>query len=515
MARFFYCLFFFLLFSTHVSAQDSPEEKADALFTKGDFKNALPLYKKLFAFEPDNVEYNYRLALCYINSHTIKNDAVPHLEYISRKRSKDADIWFYLALAYQYTNRFDEAIVAYEKCRSSGSGKNSSKIDRQIENCYNGKELMKYPLNVTFQNLGKSVNSEYPDYYPLVPADESFMLFTSRRPQAPGSFTEMDGYYSSDILIAHPKDGQWINAKEISGFINTGFDEQAVDLTANGKFMVVYIDRLDSGTGNIYLSENGKMGFQKLIKFGKDINEGFETSGSMITTDDMIVFASERNGGFGGRDIYTIRRLPNGQWAVPRNLGSNINTKYNEEFPHLSADGKTLYFASEGHSSIGGFDIFKTEWDESTNAWKAPQNLGFPLNNSYDNMNITYAGDTSQAYISTVREDGFGDLDIYKVKFNEIKNRYCIITGYVSTNDTLGPYIKKTIIASQANVKEPFKFIPIKKNGKYIMALLPGTYNITVKAEGHKDVSFPLVIYDVPFQPEMLKDFKLEPSTGN
>ncbi len=120
------------------------------------------------------------MAYCYLNTYTNREDAVSHLEYISQKKSKDPEIWFNLGLAYQYGNRFDEAIAAYEKAKTFGY-KNNGSVERQIETCYNGKELLKYPLKITFENLGRSINTKYPDYFPLVPADESFMLFTSRR----------------------------------------------------------------------------------------------------------------------------------------------------------------------------------------------------------------------------------------------------------------------------------------------------------------------------------------------
>ena len=511
--NYFLCLIAVFFSSLNIFSQDIIEEVGNTLYSKKNYTEALPIYKKLFQQEPDNVDYNYRLATCYLNTFTNRADAISHLEYISGKRSKDPEIWYYLGLAYQYGNRFDEAIAAYEKAKSLGLSKLLANAERQIETCNNGKELIKYPLNVSFQNLGKSVNTKYPDYLPLIPCDESFMVFTSRRKENVGSLQEVDGYYSSDIYMSVPKNGEWINTKGILGQINTAYDEKAVDLTGNGKFMMVYLDRIDS-LGNIYSSENTKTGFQRLKKLFGDINSGFESGGSFSQDDDFIVYASNRNGGMGGSDLYSTRKLPNGQWAVSQNLGPNVNTKYDEDFPHLSKDGKILFFASQGHSSMGGYDIFKSAWDEEKKCWTAPQNIGYPINNSYDNMNISFPIDSSQAYLSTVRDDGFGDLDIYKVKFKDKSERYCIITGAVTTHDpSVDQNLKITINASEANSKETLKYQPIKKSGKYVMALTPGNYTIKIIADGFQEISYTLTINDVPFQSEMTNDFILTRST--
>lgn len=112
------------------------------------------------------------------------------------------------------------------------------------------------------------------------------------------------------------------------------------------------------------------------------------------------------------------RKLPTGQWGVPINIGAEINTKFNEDFPVFSSDGETIYFCSQGHNSMGGFDIFKSSWNNETQEWMSPVNLGHPINTPEDNMTISFAGSGTHAYVSAYREDGFGDLDIYKITFN-------------------------------------------------------------------------------------------------
>lgn len=504
-----FSLFPFLLHFSLAQNRKAPDPAlAKEHFSHKNYVMALPIYKDLVKQQPKSVDYNLKTALCYLNTNINKAAAIPFIEFVCAvPNHPDEENIFQLGKAYQYAYRFDEAITAYEKYMATAKGNLAEQAKRQIETCNNAKELIKYPLDVNFINLGKQINTEFPDYNPLIPADESYMAFTTRRPKGAGE-PEIDGYYASDIFISLPKEGIWQKPKDIGTQINTRFDEQAVDITANGKTMVVYIDHVDT-VGNIYYSENNKNIFSKLVKFGTDVNSGFETSGSTTADHDVIVFASKRADGFGETDLYMIKKLPNGNWAIPQILGNQINTKYKEDYPHITADCKTLYFASQGHSSMGGFDIFKSVYNTETNTWSYPQNLGYPINTPDDDMSITFTNDSCYAYLSASRDGGFGDLDLYKIKFNKGRNRYCIVSGYVTTTDTMGPSVKKQIIAIKTDSKETLKYTPVKSTGKYVMALTPGKYTLTVKADGYQDYNLLLNIIDVPFLPEQKQDFQL------
>lgn len=508
-----YTLLFILsiCFSYSNQAQDELEEKIIDLVARKDFKDAVPVYQQLIKKNPTNEDYKYQLAKCLLLTHGSRAETIRLFELTVPKRKPDADAFYYMGTAYQHNMQFDKAIVTYNKGKAIASKIQLEKIERQIETCLHAQELIKYPINVTFANLGTPVNSEFADYYPITPEDESFLVFTSRRADKASSQPEMDGYYPSDIYTAKPKDGKWIDAKSIGANINTRFDEEAVGISPDGKKLTVYIDHIDS-VGNLYVTEPNKAGngFKKIERLDAKINEGFETTGSMNDAGDVFVFASNRKDGAGEKDIYIIRKLSNGKWAKPQDLGENINTKYNEDFPHLSKDGSTLYFASEGHSSMGGYDLFKSEWNDAQKAWSDPQNLGYPINDTYDNENIALISDGAYAYISAIRDGGLGDRDIYKIKFNEVDTRYCIVTGYVNTSDSSDVSIKISIAASKPDSKEVLRFVPIQKTGKYVMALTPGNYTLDIKADGYEDVHTAFVIYDLPFQPERSRDFSLK-----
>ncbi len=506
-----FVLFYGFAYSQKSSSRFIDPREAEEHFDHKNYLAAMRVYKELLKRDPDDADYNYKVALCYLNTNLDKTQAIPYLEKIVKKGKVDTEVWFHLGQAYQYANRFDDAIKAYSTFKEKSSRRDIERAERAIETCYNGKQFVKFPLDVTFENLGKDVNSEYADYHPFATLNESFMVFTSRRKGGKSNSLEMDGLYPSDIYMTTVKEGNWIKATNIGSPVNTSFDEQAVGLSPDGSSMTVYLDHIDS-LGNIYISKflNGK--FQKLSKLNSNVNSGFETSGSVSVDGEMILFASERSGGMGGTDLYMAKKLPNGQWAIPQNLGKTINTVYNEDFPHLSEDGKTLYFASQGHSSMGGFDIFKSVYTEETNTWSEPQNLGYPINTTDDNYTISFTENERVAYVAAVRPGGMGDLDIWRIRFNNTEQRMTFVSGRVSSTDSTQNTMEAIITATDVSKKDqlPFTYTPIPSSGKYIMALSPGKYTLTIESTGHTTYTETITILDKgSFQPEIKKDFIL------
>ncbi|MFI5142173.1 MAG: tetratricopeptide repeat protein, partial [Bacteroidia bacterium] len=242
-----------VFFSFTAFAQDPLEDKIADLLKNNDYKDAIQVYQKLIKKHPDNEEYKYQLGKCLLKTHGNRMETISLLESSLAKRKPDAEAFFYMGQAYQHDLQFDKAMEAYNKGKAIASKSQLEKIERQIETCLHAKELITYPINVTFTNLGNVVNSEYADYYPIIPDDESFLTFTSRRPEKAASRPEMDGYFPSDIYIASPKDGKWIEPKSIGSNINTHFDEEAVGISPDGKKITVYVDHIDS-SGNLYIT---------------------------------------------------------------------------------------------------------------------------------------------------------------------------------------------------------------------------------------------------------------------
>lgn len=486
-----------------------PREATKGYYKDGNYLAAMKGFKDLLRSEPTNVEYHYKLGMCYLNSNVDKAQAVEYFEWITKQPKFDYEVWYELGCAYHYANKFTSAIWALNKFKEKANAAEKIKADRQIEECNNGIQLMKYPVNVSFENLGKLVNSPYPDYYPFVSADESILIFTTRRPGGPSQDPEIDGYYSSDIYISHAVSGVWQKAKSIGTQINTPDDEEAVGLNPTANELVIYLDHIDE-LGDIYYSERKGNTFSRPIRYDDAINSGFESSGSLSPDGGELFFASMRAGGFGETDIYMTKKLPNGEWATPQNLGDKVNTPYKEDFPWLDVDGTTLYFSSQGHSTMGDFDVFKSRWvNPDSNEWTAPQNLGFPVNTSGDDRCISFTSNHRVAYISRVHPDGFGDFDIYRIIFHD-NQRYAIVRGRIITGDSTKPVIA-TITATDSKNKnaEPLMFKPTK-NGNYVMALIPAVYDIKIESPGLPTFTDKLVVMDLSsFKPETVKDYSL------
>lgn len=485
-----------------------PEDAAEH-WKHRNYPLALAAYKALYAKDSKNVDYNYRIAVCYLSTNVNKKEAVKYLEFVTKQPKQEPDSWFYLGEAYRHAHRFDDAIKAYQTAKTKQTGKeDQAKAEHAIEYCNNAKALMKFPLQVTFENLGKEVNSEYPDYYPFVTSDELSLVFTSRRKGNIGAAqVEVDGYYSSDIYRSASMNGAWQKSKNAGPTVNGNYDEQCVGLSCDGNWMTVYIDNIDNA-GDIYQSQYNRS-FAKPVKLNDNVNKGFETSGALSPDGNIIFFASRREGGQGDLDLWMARKLPTGAWALAQNL-TMLNTPYNEDFPFMAPDGKTIYFASQGHNSMGGFDIFTSTWNEEDNTWSPPKNLGYPINNTEDNRTISFTENNRIAYISAYREGGLGDLDIYRVVFNDVQQEsYTLVTGQVLTPDSTKSLDALITVTNAKNQQDMGTYKPVPSNGKFVLALPPGKYVLNVEAAGYKTLIDNVLVFDIAAIPEIKKNLIL------
>lgn len=473
-----------IFFVSNLFAQKADPLDAEEHFKFHNYIDALIVYKKLIEKDPKNADYPFKAGFCILNTDRDKSEAVTFLETASKRKS-DPDVDFYLAKAYHYTLKLNEALETLLKYQKSGIGTKQSEVTRELETVKNAILFVKSPIDVSFENAGDKINTEYPDYYPLVTPDESYLFFTSRRKGVMGNAREFDGYYSSDVFYTKVENGEFIPAKGAGAMVNSIYDEQAVGLSYNADKLFVYMDNIKE-FGDIYESKMTAGKFKKIEKLGEVINsKGFESSATISADENTLFFASRRDGGLGEKDIYMTKKLPTGEWAEPQNLGTEINTPYDEDFPNLFYDGKTLYFSSKGHTSMGGFDYFKSTWDETTNTWSKAVNLGYPLNTTEDDICISFTEDQSHAYISAWRKDTKGEKDIYKVTFNNIDVRQTVIKSKVialgSTEAIKGALIN---VIDQSTQEEVGNYTPNPKSGAFAIILKPGKYQILIDAPG-------------------------------
>jgi len=509
------------LWAFSIEAQNKPSaatpSSANDLFKYTNYTEALKEYQQLLKSDPKNEKYNYRIGYCYLMTNISKAKAVPYLEIASRSEDADPDVLFDLGRAYHVAYRFDDAIKAYTKFKTSGKGsaQNKSRVDKYIQYSYNAKELVKYPLNVTFTNLGKDVNSISADYCPYVPADESFLIYNSRRKETGTPFK--NGNFTSVVFISVVKDGKFTKGKPIGTPISSGIgDDEIVGLSSKGDvLLMMYSNNIDFATLNISYSEKAQR-FEKTQRLPDAINTGgHEFAGSISPDGNTIYFVSNRPGGYGGGDLYVTKKLPNGNWGPAQNLGPEINTADEEDYPNISPDGKTLFFSSNGRSSMGGFDIFTAAYVDSTNTWKNVKNFGYPVNTPEDDRNLRLSIDGRHGYIAAVREGGLGDLDIYRVDFNDIEQKLALRLGTIASTDTTKKinFSDAFITVTNSETNEVFgNYLANPNTGRYVIILPVGEYVLSVEASGFKPYEEKLIVEEkVSIRQETNKNIVLVP----
>lgn len=417
----------------HTSAYSQRDREfldAETLYEYESYESAKRAYLKLLKKKPNDVDIQYKLGICYL--HTLKKDsAVFYLENVYAKNSNhDPHLEFVLGKAYHYTNRFKEAIKYYNLAKKDyallvESGKSNiskyeleariSACDKRVVECTYGSAYVEQPMYVKIRNVGNTINSEFPDYAPIFPDNESFLVFTSRRKGTTGGKKDItDEHYYEDVYIAYKSGKKWTAPKSIGKKINTRYHDASISLSHDGTSLFLYKDKRD---GDIYESilDTSDSTWKKPKSMGKNINSKYrETSITMTSNKDTVYFASDRPGGFGGLDIYMSVKDEKGKWGKAINLGSKINTAYNEDSPYIMPDGKLLYFSSEGHSSMGGFDIFFSNKSDD-GKWGEVYNMGYPINTSDDDIYFVISADGMRGYYASVKGDTEGEKDIYEI----------------------------------------------------------------------------------------------------
>ncbi len=280
--------------------------------------------------------------------------------------------------------------------------------------------------------------------------------------------------------------------------INDGKGKQEiVGLNAKGTEAIFYFESLNSG-GDLYECKIESNIFGEPIKLGRNVNSRFTEISACISSDNSrLYFASDRAGGYGGMDLYLCQRLPNGKWSEAQNLGATVNTKYDEDFPNISPDGKVLYFSSKGHTSMGGYDIYKAKWDGFKKKFVGAKNLGYPINTPEDNMNFRVSENGKYGYISALRKEGQGGLDIYRVNFKEVEPNYTAISGRIIAKDGNKKFKELFIQIVDAETDEVYgDYQPDERTQRYVMILPPGNYIMYVEADGYKMMDEDIEVLD-------------------
>jgi outer membrane protein OmpA-like peptidoglycan-associated protein/tetratricopeptide (TPR) repeat protein len=472
------------------------ESQFDELINEGNFENAIEIGNQLLEKQQENPNLNFKIGYCYMNIPLKKNQAIQFLEKaddIFKKSNSQTptafETRFYLGQAYHKTYNFDKAIDVFNQMKTEIKNKEmQDAIDEEIAQCYTGKLLVQQPVKMQVTNIGISINSAFADHSPVLSADESVLIFTSRRKRFEKEVENPDGQYNEDIYISDFNENKWSQPKSISKNINSEAHEASIGISADGQQLLIYSEA-DGGT----ISISTLMGdeWSAPVNLGANINTRYrETHASMSAEGNYIYFTSDRPGGYGGMDIYVSTKQPNGSWGKAVNLGPGINTEKDEEGPFIHHDGVTLYFSSKGHETMGGYDIFMSQKNDF-GTWTKPENLGYPVNTTEDDVFFVMTADGKRAYFASYREGGLGGLDIYMMGLPEAKEKpVTIVKGEIAAcKAEIGNVQIKVFESGRDSIIGLYK--PNSKTGKYLFILTRGkkyeaVYEIAGK-ENHRE----------------------------
>lgn len=483
--------------------------QAESYYLYGEYELANQLYILLDSTGNENIKY--KIGVCYLNIPGEKEKAVPYLEQAVRNASYDAkegrykekraplDAYFYLARAYMTNNELEKGINTFETFKrlarensSKGGMKNFDFVNQQIQACNNAITQRDNPVTFSKRSLGEDFSQGSMNENPAVSFDGNTIVYTEKR----GIVNVI--YFSKKIR------GVWQAPVEITAELNAGEDCTSCSLNSDGSELYLY--KTDDYDGVIYSSKYVNDAWTPIKKLNKNINTKFYESHASVSADGKkLYFTSNREGGFGELDLYVSERDAEGEWGEARNMGPVINTPFNEDTPFLTANDSILYFSSEGHSSMGGFDLYKSQRTDS--AWSVPSNVGYPINTTDDDKFLQPANNGLNAYYSITTD--YKQKDIFYLNFDDIALE---IKGVMKLSDTTLIYDNnfKIFLTNKESGDTISIMSPEPYTGSYTFRARPGGYCLVYSGMGYfNHVVDTIIPQDFPLA-ELFIDVTLE-----
>ncbi len=486
---------------------DTKSRSGDYYFKVGTFDRAIRAYKRELRKDKYNVDILNNIVDSYLQLNVSKNEA---LEYISRlvEIDRSSETVFKYAQVLFYLMRFDEAKKEFEwvKLHQEKDSELYVESERFLQWTLNAIAYTLNPLDVTFLNLGKSINTNKSEINPYVNSNEGHLFFSSNKRYLSKLGVNYYNICSSERLV-----DSWDKSRNFGYYINSEFDEIVAGSSPDGSSLFVFHNR--QGADKLSFSVRDDRGrYSYLQDFGYPIDmKGGEYGAWVSESRDTLFFVSENEKG--NTDIYYSIRLPNKEFGQARPIPGNVNTDYDENFPVLANNGKRLYFSSDNKYSMGGYDLFYSDYNEEKKEWGNPVNLGYPINDVYDNYTISMPQGKRYAYVSAVRPEGYGERDIYKVLYNSEAADYLIMCCKTLVQTDTGLIVPKYKLRAELRDTLSHEIIGMynlsNDSAKFVMTLTPGFYELTfINGEEqlyHTHLCIPEMTYSLePFYKEFV-----------
>ncbi len=493
-----------LLFTIFISVLSQTQNElkemfleAESYFLFEEYKDALPLYQKILLAEPENYNVSYKIGICYLNDPYQKEKSIPYLEEAVlhtrsdyrensfREKQTPPEAYYYLGNAYRINNRLEEAIKTYRKFKNilDPAIYDSDLVDKQIQSCRAAIRMKANPNYIVKENLGEEINSRFAEINPLVSGDESTLVFTKKLQ-----------FYDA-VFYSRKENDNWSYPINLTPYFELDGNSYCTGLSWDGTEIFVY--RSDGFDGNIYYSARTGDNWSRLEKLNDHINTKYWESHASLSPDGKtLYFTSNRKGGYGGLDVYQSKRSEKTDWGNPVNLGPVVNSEYNENTPFVTGDGKTLYFSSQGHYNMGGYDIFYTTL-LSNGRWARPLNAGYPVNSTDDDLFFVPVKNGEYAYYSMFDySEGYGLDDIYRFEiFSDIHPRKFLLKGMAVKDAELDinfENLRVKLIDRRTNMT--ISESKVNPDGTYTLDALSGNMELVISGKEIEDVRNSLTI---------------------
>lgn len=506
------------------------------LIDENRFSEAQVFLEELYQNDKNNANINYNLGLTYLKSFDVKEKgkALPYLKKASenvspgytpfnaREKKAPIDAFYYLALAQHHDYQFLEAKQNLQEFKKYINDKHYlwDEVDKRMRMADYAQQAIMNPVDIVVNNLGGELNTFYPDYSPVVRIDETAIYFTSRRLRADSSnymiYDTQDGMLFEDLYVSFKdeENDTWGPAQPLN--INTSGHEATINLSVDGRTLYIYKDI--NGNGELFESKllSDSAGYETWStpkKLGSDINsKAYETHVTITPDGKNLYFISDREGGYGGKDIYVCNILPTGNWALARNAGPVLNTKFNEDGVYMHPDGKTMYFSSDGHESMGGYDILYSTLTDT--GWTPPTNMGYPINSTDDDVFFITTPDGKRAYFSSFKEGGYGEKDIYMLQLIDAEETaITLYRGEFTFIDRNVPPPGATVSIINNDTGEPIGYYtPRQRDGQFSAILATNTsYHFIYEADDYETYEEDIYVPASANYQEIYKEIKLKP----
>lgn len=393
----------------------------------------------------------------------------------------EARVYYSLADAELNTGDYENAGKHLRFFKENYKGKDqnySLKTDKLIKDCDFSISALKKPVPYQPLNLGAAINTKDREYFPALTADGSSLIF---------SRTVND---NEDFYISHKVGKEWKPAVPLSSKINTRFNEGAQSISPDGMYLFFTGCNREDGLGScdLYVSHKNGNDWDTPFNLGAVVNSSSWDSQPAVTPDgNTLYFVSNRPGGLGGYDIWKTVLNAEGDWSKPENLGSEINTPYDENTPFVHPDGKTLYFASNGWPGLGNMDIFFSR-AQPNGKWGKPVNIGYPVNTFNEETGLMVTPDGTQGMFSSILKDGLGDMDIYSFNLPTAAKPQPItyVKGIVRDKETRNFLEAKVQVVNLKTKENKFNDYTSPANGEFLAVMPMGaTYAFNAIADGY------------------------------